>query len=223
MATAVITIRPFATFDRSAHDTFSLEWAIRAITSGEFAPDHNLFCQLPEFTPATPVKPHWFKRLYQNALARFTLSVRVSQEVAAKLKSIIGWHDKLRRYMDVIAKNVFYPPQHELSPIEEYDCEYESRLELPETFDNVGIFERVVKKIRTTAIFRPNPQLFVNFALKEFKTWHKFDYVDEIETYISELKKRKAAELMLEGKPTPYSVYYGYLAKELFNADWGYK
>lgn len=112
MATAVITIRPFATFDRSAHDTFSLEWAIRAITSGEFAPDHNLFCQLPEFTPASPSKPHWFKRLYDNALARFTLSVRVSQEVAAKLKSIIGWHDKLRRYMDTIAKNFLQTPDY---------------------------------------------------------------------------------------------------------------
>lgn len=147
MATTVITIRPFNTYPREAHHTFSLEWVIRALISGEFKPDNKMFTELPQFTPTLPSKPHWFKRLYQNALARFTLSVRVSEEVAAKLKSIIGWHDKLRRYMDTIAKNF-------LEPIDYWDIYEKARIDFDEDC-SYYFFERFQEELAK----KPNVQL----------------------------------------------------------------
>jgi hypothetical protein len=71
-------------------------------------------------------KPHWFKRVCERALTRFTVSVRVPESVANKLKPIIGWQDTLRKFFYALTKQAQeYQPWAKTVAVKFESVEYE--------------------------------------------------------------------------------------------------
>lgn len=96
MSTAVVSIKPFQYPGAKRSDL--LYWfriAVSEVSIGGYD-----FGTLPDYTSSpveTPAKPHLFKRLYQKALDRATLSCRVAQDTLEKLKQVRNWQDEVRR------------------------------------------------------------------------------------------------------------------------------
>lgn len=120
MSSTVISIKPFQL--KQEHRAEALYWLKRGaelLASGTKDP---MASQEPCYTSAPvelPKQPHWIKRMYSKALDFCSISCRVPDAIAERLKTISGWQGRLRSF--IYALTEYHDEQERLQRVANFD------------------------------------------------------------------------------------------------------